>query len=298
MSDDGRPVGFTRRSAIGAGGAFLLGACVPVPVQKMRGVHDRLRELDQFLGGRLGVAMVTASGKSLATYRAEERFAMCSTFKAPLAAAVLARVASGGLSLEEELPFSSEDLVPYAPVVRRHLEQGRLRVEQLCQAAVQLSDNVAANLLLRRLGGPATLTEFFRGQGDEQSRLDRLEPDLNENATGDLRDTTTPLSMAGLMAHLLYSSNLGAERRVLRDWLAGSRTGKSRIRAGAPGGWVVGNKTGTAPSNAPAFCDVAFMEPPIADPVVLAVYCDRPNRARVDVEAGIAEVARICSRDL
>ncbi|MFK7740626.1 MAG: class A beta-lactamase [Planctomycetota bacterium] len=253
-----------------------------------------LRMLERQIGGRLGVAVVQADGRPIALHRGDERFAMCSTFKVLLAAAFLEEVAQGALSLDEEIPFTRADLVPYTPVVGQHLDRGRLPIERLCRAAVQVSDNVAANLLLRRLGGPVALTSFCRRHGDAVTRLDRYECDLNENVAGDLRDTTTPLGIANSLALHLYSERESKLSGLLRRWMAGTRTGKDRLRAGVPSGWAVGNKTGTATHGSPIYSDIAFVEPPGRLPLVLAVYCDRPTADRQTVEAAIAEVARIC----
>jgi len=246
------------------------------------------------IGGRLGVALVGVAAESgdrtLVQWRGHERFAMCSTFKLALAAAVLARVEDGELSLDTAVPFGPGDLVPYAPVIEAHLDAGQLSLGALVAAAVEVSDNVAANLLLARIGGPEGLTAFIRRCGDTQTRLDRIETALNENAPGDPRDTTTPLAMAGLMSTLLAGDRLMPAHR---DWLfarmQASRTGLERIRAGLPDDVIAGDKTGTSNN---AVNDIAFFRLPDGRRHVLTLYVDRPDLPTSAVSSEMAALTR------
>jgi beta-lactamase class A len=241
---------------------------------------------------RLGVAALdTGSGRTIG-FDADSRYAMCSTFKLPLAAAILDEVERGALSLADEVEFGAADLLDHAPVVRAHRRRGRLSVDRLCAAIIEVSDNSAANLLLRRIGGPRGLTGFMRRCGDRVTRLDRLEPELNTNIAGDLRDTTTPAAMVRLAARLLLGNVLiPASRRKLTGWMERSTTGRRRLRAGLPPGWRAGDKTGTGANGASN--DVAIIWPPRRAPILLASYIsarevDDPARERAH-----ANVARL-----
>ena len=247
------------------------------------------KTIEEETGGRLGVALVDSKGALLLGFNRDERFAMCSTFKAPLAAAVLLGVEGGKFGLEGEIPFSKADLLDHAPVVKKNLKRGRMSMGELAEAAVEVSDNSAANLLLPMLGGPEGLTAFMRAHGDTMSRLDRTEPALNENADGDPQDTTTPAAMAGLMGRLIFRDMKAESADTLRGWLNGSTTGDKRIKAGLPEGWTSGSKTGTCGT---AYNDVAVVKSPAGDEYILAVYLDRPTVDAKAAEAAIAETAR------
>lgn len=246
-------------------------------------------EIEKEVGGRLGVALVDKAGALLLGFNRDERFAMCSTFKGPLAAAVLIGVEGGKFGLDGEIPFGSDDILSYAPVVKKNRKRGRMSMGELAQAAVEVSDNSAANLLLPMLGGPEGLTSFMRAHGDTMSRLDRNEPTLNENAEGDPRDTTTPAAMAGLMGRLFFRDMPGDSADRLRTWFNASSTGDKRIKAGLPEGWTSGSKTGTCDT---AYNDVALVKSPAGDEYILAIYLDRPTVDAKKAEAAIAETAR------
>lgn len=250
--------------------------------------ETELAAIEERIGGRVGIALVDDGGTVLREHRGDERFAFCSTFKLILSAAVLAEVEAGRLGLDEVVEFGEEDVLAYAPVVGERVAEGRMTIAELAEAITTVSDNSAANLLLERIGGTEALTAFFRRHGDEVSRLDRYEPDLNENAPGDERDTTSPRAMAALVRRLVLGTALGAESRAtLSGWAEASVTGLHRIRAGLPEGWRAGDKTGSCGT---AYNDVAIVWPPAAEPFVLAVYIDRPVAPAGEVEAAIAEI--------
>lgn len=275
--------------------AVTLG-CRPTPTPSAPEAAAALSKLEAEVGGRLGVfALDLETGRELA-HRADERFALCSTFKWLLAAQVLVEVDRGGLTLEQEVPFGASDILEYAPVVREHETEGSLSVGVLAEAAVVMSDNSAANLLLGQLGGPAGLTRFLRSQGDETTRLDRTEPSLNENLPGDPRDTTSPRAMVLLARQLLTRSTLSPENReLLISWLSKSPTGQRRIRAGLPAEWKVGDKTGTC--NDATANDVAIVWPPGREPILLAVYLSEARAEFAQLEAVHARVARLVVRE-
>ena len=247
------------------------------------------REIEKETGGRLGVALIDNKGALLLGFNRDDRFAMCSTFKAPLAAAVLMGAESGKFGLDGQVAFSKTDLQEYAPVVKANMKRGRMSMAELAEAAVEVSDNSAANLLLPFVGGPEGLTAFMRSHGDAVSRLDRNEPDLNENAEGDVRDTTSPAAMAGLMARLIFQDMQPDSTKRLREWLNGSSTGDRRIKAGLPEGWTSGGKTGSCGT---AFNDVALVKAPSGEEYVLAIFLDRPTVDAKAADSAIAQAAR------
>ena len=201
--------------------------------------------LEKASGGRLGVTLLdTRTGKRVG-HRQDERFPMCSTIKWMLAAAALHRAERQPGFLDERLPMRAEDLIDHAPTTRRHVGKD-LSVRDLCRTTMVTSDNPAANLLLRHLGGPPALTAFMRSHGDAVTRSDRYEPELNRFTLGDPRDTTSPAaSAASLQRFVLGDALRPASRQQLADWLIDNETGDATLRAGLDKRWRVGDKTGS-----------------------------------------------------
>ena len=259
-------------------------------------------ELEQRVGGRLGVALLdTASGRRW-VHRSDERFALCSTFKLPLAAAVLQAVDQGRLRADARLSLRREEQVPHMPATQAWLARGWASPLALARAAQLTSDNMAANVLLRAVGGPEAFTQWLRAQGDPVTRLDRYEPEMNRVSRGDERDTSSPLAFANTVAHLCTSDALKAESRArLIGWMVATRTGQRRLRAGLPAGWRAGDKTGTGlgPDVPDRINDVAIFWPPGRKPWVLACFYEGPTQSsewvRPQDEAVLAEVGRLAA---
>lgn len=254
----------------------------------------RLAALQRRHGGRLGVAMFdTGTGHRVAQH-GDERFLMCSTFKVLAVAAVLARVDAGKEKLDRRVVFGPDVLLDYAPVTREHLGAPGMTVAALCQAAITLSDNTAANLLLASMGGPAAVTGFVRGLGDSMTRLDRTEPDLNRGNPGDIRDTTTPHAMLNTLQRLLLGSALSdTSRERLVGWLCACTTGTDKLRAGVPADWQTGDKTGSGAHGESN--DVAIFWPPQRKPILVTAYYAGSSADSKQRSAVLAEVGRIAA---
>lgn len=280
-----------RRAVLtGGAGLVLAGPALAMPI-----FDEEIAAMERTLGGRIGVsALDTGTGVRL-SHRGRERFAMCSSFKWLLATDVLSRADRGELKLDQAIAYAQKDLLGVAPVSRAHVGEGHLTVEQLCAAAVEYSDNTAANLLLAQIGGPAGLTRFLRSIGDPVTRLDRTELALNSNIPGDPRDTTMPDVMVQTMKTVLLGDVLKpASRDRLIQWLKDCKTGTNRLRAGLPKGWVAGDKTGTGlngPSN-----DNAIAWPPSPSggaPILMVTYVDARNATADQREAPHAKIAAL-----
>ncbi|WP_369212368.1 class A beta-lactamase, partial [Streptomyces flavofungini] len=294
MRSPSAPSAPSRRTLLSAAFAVpvLVGAGRP-GTAAVAGARGRIRALEEEYPGRIGLhALHTGTGAVLA-YRARERFALASTFKVLAVAAVLrgARTREHGL-LDTLIRYGPGDLVAHSPRTERHLATG-MTVRELCDAALRYSDNTAANLLLRRLGGPGAVTAFARALGDFRTRLDRWEPGLNGNVPGDPRDTTTPAAIAADLRTLVLGDALHpGDRRLLTRWLLGNTTGHQRIRAGLPTGWRAGDKTGTAEYG--GVNDVAVAWPPEGGaPLVISVYTTRLDPETPGEDRIAADLTRI-----
>ncbi|ONM46714.1 class A beta-lactamase [Nocardia donostiensis] len=258
--------------------------------------HARLAELERDYGARLGVyALATGTG-DIIDYRADERFAFCSTFKGLAAAAVLHR---NPLShLDTVVHYTEADLLKNATITPGHVAEG-MTIRALCDAAIRYSDGTAGNLLLRDLGGPSELTAYARSLGDTVTRMDRVEPDITEATPGDPRDTTSPRAFGTDYQHIVLGEALAPEKRAfLRDLLERNATkaGARRIRAGLPRGWVVADKTGTGDYG--TLNDIAIVRPPDSAPLVIAIMSSKATVDAAYEPALLAEAAEYVAATL
>jgi beta-lactamase class A len=257
-------------------------------------VARRVADLEGRYGGRLGVAILDTARHKPIAYRGDERFPLCSTFKFLAGAFVLARVDAGEESLGRRVVYARDYLVPHSPTTEKHAGDGGLTMGEICEAAMTLSDNTAANLMLDSFGGPAALTAYLRSLGDNVTRLDRREPELNDVKPGDPRDTTSPIAMADLMRKIVLGTALSASsREQLTEWLVANRTGDKRLRAGVPKGWRVGDKTGSGPYNATN--DIGMIWPPGRAPTIAAGYYVKGHGSQDERDAVLSEVGRLAA---
>jgi beta-lactamase class A len=255
----------------------------------------QLDAMEAELGGRIGVAAIETGNGARLAHRGDERFAMCSTFKWTLAAAVLAQHDRSGAILERHLSYGSKDLLAHSPVTQEHVAEGSLPIVELCKAAVETSDNTAANTLLKFIGGPAALTRYLRTIGDHTTRLDRVELSLNTNMPGDPRDTTTPNAMIATMQTLLVGNALSAaSREMLLTWLKNCQTGLYRLRAGLPPTWTAGDKTGTGENR--AVNDNAIIWPPRRPPILVAAYLSDSHATAEALDAAHARIGALVAK--
>lgn len=268
----------------------------PVSTRTRPDLTSRFMELERKYTARLGVFAAATDPSAEIAYRADERFAFCSTFKAPLVGAVLHQYPL--THLDKVITYNSDDIRSISPVTQQHVQTG-MTIRELCDAAIRYSDGTAANLLLADIGGTAAFTGYLRELGDNVSRLDQLEPELNRDAPDDPRDTTTPHAIALVFQQLILGDALPPEKKtMLTDWLARSTTGAKRIRAGFPAEWKVVDKTGSGDYGRAN--DVAVVWSPSGAAHVVAIYSDRAGQG-YDAEpsdAIIAETAAAIAKAL
>ncbi|MFJ8622456.1 class A beta-lactamase [Kitasatospora sp. NPDC093550] len=297
QSSEARP---SRRAVLGLG----LGAAVAVtastggPAYAEGGsdAHRRLAALEREHGARLGVFAQNVSTGRTVRYRADELFPMCSVFKTLAAAAVLRDLDRDGEFLAKRIHYTADDITraggkETSDTAWQHLADG-MTVAELCQAAIDHSDNTAGNLLLRELGGPTAVTDFCRSTGDRITRLDRWETELNSAEPDRVTDTTTPRAIARTYRRLTLGHALPpAKREQLTTWLRGNTTSKNRFRKGLPADWALADKTGSGRYGTAN--DVGIAWTPAGAPVVLAVLTTRPDEAAVKDEALVATTATL-----
>lgn len=266
-------------------------------------VGEELAALETRAGGRLGFALLETGSGKVSGHRLDEMFALCSTFKLLLAGLTLKDVERGALSLSTPVPITAKDPLQWSPVTEQAVGKS-LSIGALAEAAQVTSDNGAANLLMRQLGGPAGVTARLRALGDKVTRIDRWEPEMNRVIPPDERDSSSPAAMVRTVERLLLGDTLStAHQDLLSGWMVATRTGLNRLRAGAPPGWKVGDKTGSGWGNGTPnrVNDIALLWPPAGSrraPVVVAAFYEAPgafDSMRPQDEAVLAEAMHLVS---
>lgn len=250
---------------------------------------EAFSQLENQFDARLGVFAIDTETEKSISYRADERFAFASTYKALAAGAILAK--NEIKDLDRIISYNEEDLVTYSPVTENHVDTG-MSLSDISEAAIRYSDNTAGNLLFNELEGPAGFKSILREIGDTVTESERFEPDLNFITPGESRDTSTPQALAQSLKAFTLDDVLSSEKQsLLNDWLIGNATGDKLIRAGVPESWVVGDKSGAGAYGTRN--DIAIVWPPDRKPIVIAILSDRETADATYDDALIAEAAKI-----
>jgi beta-lactamase class A len=255
--------------------------------------QKKLSELEKSSGGRIGLFAFNPNDHQQFQFRGDETFPFCSTFKAILVAAILKKSMKEKKFLKQRIKYQQKDLDQsgYAPIAKDHLETG-MTIAELSKATIQYSDNAAANLLMKNLGGPAAVTDFTRSIGDAIFRLDRWEPELNSAIPGEQNDTTTPSAIAKSLQKIALGDVLSLPlRELFQTWMMGNITGNARIRAGVPKTWKVGDKTGTCSYGTTN--DIAILWPPQGPPFAVAIFFTQKQKDALPKDEVIAAVTRL-----
>ncbi|MDF2036891.1 class A beta-lactamase [Cytobacillus oceanisediminis] len=256
--------------------------------------NQKFKQLEKEYDARFGVYAYDTGTKKTIAYRSNERFAYASTFK-PLAAAILLERKSLE-EMDENITYTSDDLVTYSPITEKHVKTG-MTLRELCEAAIRFSDNTAGNLILEELGGPDGFEAALKEMGDTVTKPERFETDLNEAEPGDIRDTSTPKALAASLQKVLIGDFLPEEKRkILTDWMRGNVTGDPLIRAGVPSGWEVADKSGAAGFGTRN--DIAIVWPPDREPIIITILSSRDSKDAEYDNALIAKTAEMAIKAL
>ena len=248
-------------------GLPLLAAAAPDRFSPLR---RAITAVERSAGGPIGISLLDTHTGERIGHRANDRFPLCSTFKLLLAARLLHGADKGQWAMIERLPVTKADMLFNAPFTEKRIG-GSASLLELAEAMAVVSDNPAATIGLARVGGPAALTRWLRAIGDQTTRLDRNEPEMNNETPGDPRDTTTPAAMLATSRALVEGHILSpVARKTLYGWMQASKTADTMIRAALPPSWQEANKTGAGSWRARNI--VSVMTPPGRNPIWVAAY--------------------------
>jgi beta-lactamase class A len=258
--------------------------------------------IEKRTGGRLGVSVTDVHSGANWSYRGKERFPLASTFKAFSCAHLLSLADKGSVDLGKRIQIQPNELETYSPVTRFNTGGKGMSLFELCDATTSMSDNTAANIILRNTGGPEALTRFIRSIGDEATRFDRFEPQLNDVGPGEVRDTTTPEAAAASLRKLVLGDVLSQpSRRQIENWLVANKVGGPLLRASVPDGWKVADRTGSGEYGSRGVIAVFWPKKGEAStngPVVAAIYLTGTKLTLEERNTALAEVGAALVRDL
>jgi beta-lactamase class A len=255
----------------------------------MHSMANGLNELESSTGVKIGLSALNLSNGETIEHRSNERFATGSTYKFMVASAVLKNSMGEPKLLNEKIRINQDEIHSWAPITEKHIGKA-LSIQSLVEAALSYSDNTAANLLTKRIGGPESLTEFARSIGDKEFINTHYEP--VDTTPGNTKDSTTPLAMRISLEKIMLGEVLGKSQRAqLKDWMVNNTTGDTRIRAGVPKGWLVADKTGSGYYGVRN--DIGVIWVPSCQPIILTIYTTQDKKDATPKDEVLAEATRM-----
>lgn len=238
-------------------------------------IFKKIKEAERQLDARIGVSIYDITDNKLWSYNGDTCFPLMSTFKTLACAKLLADVEKGLQSLDTSAVITANSLIAWSPITKKHLGE-KLSLKQACSAAMIMSDNTAANIVLTGINGPKALTQFMRSIGDEVTRLDRIEPDLNEALDGDKRDTTTPNAMVKSLHTLLFGDVLSQSSKAqLKQWMIDNKVTGSLFRSVLPENWWIADRSGAGGYGSRGITAVVWSDK--RSPIIISIYLTQTN---------------------
>ena len=233
-------------------------------------MEKEIRKIESELNSHIGVSILTVNSNESWSYKGNERVPLTSTFKTLLCANLLSNADKGNIALDEKVAVEKDKLITYSPVIEKHIGKS-VSLYDSCSATMTTSDNTAANIVLQKIGGPITLTKFIRNIGDDITRLDRYEPELNEGKPGDLRDTTTPNAITKTLNELLFGSALSEEsQNQLKQWMIDNKVSDHLLRSILPSDWIIADRSGAGGYGSRSITSVFW--PENTSPFIVSIY--------------------------
>ncbi|WP_220777150.1 class A beta-lactamase, partial [Shewanella hafniensis] len=246
-------------------------------------------------GWNIGVSVIENSSNNVYSINGDERFSTNSTIKALACAIVLSEVDKNAVSLDDAMMINEQDVVSHSPVMKEFIGK-KVTLADACKATMTYSDNTAANFAIKKSGGPEGITSFLRSMGDDITRADRYEPDLNTNLEGDLRDTSTANAMAANFNKLLLGNILSTQsKEQLKDWMMGNKVADNMLRLVLPTGWEIADSTGANSYGARGIISMVWSES--QQPLIISIYIKKENTAIEEREKVISEIGRVISTE-
>lgn len=261
-------------------------------------IQKRLSELEASSKGRIGVYAINMGNNIKLGYRANKHFPTGCTSKVIGVATILSKSMNDSALLSQKINYSKKDLTNWSPITEKYLSSG-MTVEQLCSASISYSDNTAMNLLVKQMGGLEQMNLFARSIGNNSFRQDNDWPkEAYSGGKNNLRDTSTPKDMAKNLQKLAFTKVLDKpQREMLISWLKANTTGKHRIKAGIPKGWIVADKTGTGGAYGTTN-DIGIIFPPRCPPIIMAIYYTNDELNAINREDIIVSITHLLINEL
>lgn len=214
-------------------------------------------ELHQIVSSKNAVVGISISGNNgidTLTINGEGHYPMQSVFKFHIALALLSQIDKGKFSLDQKIEIPKKDLLPglYSPIRDKYPDGTTLTIAEIIEYTVSQSDNVGCEILLRLIGGPQTVEDYFTENNFRDISIKFNEEQQQGNRELQFQNWTTPAAANNVLSVFYYNKeNLLSQNSYDFIWkvMKETETGANRLKGQLPEGTVVAHKTGSSGTN-------------------------------------------------
>ncbi|MBA6231684.1 MULTISPECIES: class A beta-lactamase [unclassified Colwellia] len=273
--------------------AFLLSFLIHIGLAgsaRANTILEQIEAQEHLLGARIGVSIYDVKANDSWDYNGNTKFPLMSTFKVLACAKLLADVEKGLQSFDTATVITTDSLINWSPITKKLVGE-KISLKEACSAAMIMSDNTATNIVFKGIDGPKALTQFMRAIGDEFTRLDRIEPELNEALDGDKRDTTTPNAMVKSLHTLLFGDVLSRDSKVqLKQWMIDNKVTGSLLRSVLPEHWFIADRSGSGGFGSRGITAVVWSDK--RTPLIISIYLTQTDATFAQRNKAIADIGK------
>ena len=287
---------------------FLLTACLhllitfPASTQSIDLLRSQIQKVISGKNAEVGVSIMGNNGKDTLSIQGEARFPMQSVFKFHIAIVMLTEIDKGRFSLNQKIEIKKEELLPnlYSPLRDKYPQGANLTISEILEYTVSKSDNVGCDVLLRLLGGPQVVEDYFAKNGFKNISIKINEEVMQNNWDLQFQNWTTPNSAREVLHSFYYNNkNLLSTKSHEFIWrvMKQTETGKDRLKGQLPPGTTVAHKTGWSGTNkagiTAAVNDIGVVFLPGGQPLFISVFVSNSREDNAANEKIISDIAKV-----
>jgi beta-lactamase class A/beta-lactamase class A VEB len=264
-------------------------------------LRQKIQQIISTKNAVVGVSIIGNNGKDTLSINGERHFPLQSVFKFHIALAVLSQIDKGKFFLDQKIKIEKKDLLPnlYSPIRDKYPNGATLTISKILEYTVSESDNVGCDLLLRLIGGPQAVEEYFIKNDFKNVSIKINEEVMQANWDLQFQNWTTPKAANEVLAKFYYNkTKLLSQKSYDFIWkvMKETETGKDRLKGQLLKNTIVAHKTGSSGANkdglTAAVNDIGIVFLPNGQHFFISVFVTNSNENADTNEKIIADIAK------
>lgn len=222
--------------------------------QTTEALRQKIQQIVSTKNAIVGVSIIGNDGKDTISLNGEQHYPMQSVFKFHIALAVLSQIDKGKFSLDQKIEIQKKDLIPnlYSPIRVDYPNGVALPISKILEYTVSSSDNVGCEVLLRLIGGPKIVEDYFVKNHIKDVSIKVNEKQQQANWDLQFQNWTTPKAANETLVKFYNNKKKMLSQKsydFIWKTMRETETGVNRLKGQLPKGTIVAHKTGSSGVN-------------------------------------------------